>query len=112
MEVPSGRVLWSNAKGFKFVIFSGDMGLLATIAKEIVDVGGSTDSFETVRGLDDITGLTDWTIVPVPVEDVKSAAVLTLGALVVGKALGVHLHHEADIVVKELTRSIPAGPGR
>ncbi|MBE9531537.1 MAG: DUF799 family lipoprotein [Proteobacteria bacterium] len=108
VNVRSGKLMWSNAKGFKFVIFSGDLGLLATIAKELVDSG---ESFETVKGLEDISGLNDWTTVPVPVESIENAAILTLGALVIGKAFGVHLHHESNVMIEELTRNIPAGPG-
>ena len=63
------------------------MGLIVTIGKEITDAGGGFDDFETVKGLEDIGGLNDWTVVPVPVEDFEEAAILTLGALVVGKAL-------------------------
>ncbi len=48
---------------------------------------------------------------PVPVQEVKDAAILTLGALVVGKALGIHLHHEANVMIEELARGLPAGPG-
>ena len=109
VEVKTGRLLWSNAKGIKFVIFSGDVGLIVTIAKELVDSG---ESFETVKGLEDISGLNDWTTVPVPVDDIEDAVVLTLGALVIGKAFGIHLHHEANVMIEELIMNVPAGPGQ
>lgn len=111
VDVDTGRVLWSDGKGVKFVLFSGGVGLLATIGKEVVDAGGGFDDFETVKGLEDISGLTDWIVIPVAVENAGDAAILTLGALVVGKTLGVHLHHEANVMVGELIRSMPPGPG-
>lgn len=111
VDVSSGNVLWSGGKGVKFVLFSGDLGFLATLGKEIVDAGGGFDDFDKIKGLEDIGGLTDWTVVPVPVENAGDAAILTLGALVVGKTLGIHLHHEANVMVQELIRGMPAGPG-
>ncbi len=111
VDVSSGSVLWSGGKGVKFVLFAGDAGFFATLGKEIIDAQGGFDDFETIKGLEDIGGLTDWTVVPVPVDNMKEAAVLTLGALVIGKTLGVHLHHEANVMVEELTRGLPAGPG-
>ncbi len=111
VDASSGSVLWSDGKGVKFVLFSGGAGLLATIGKEIVDAGGGFDDFETIKGLEDIGGLNDWIVIPVEVDGAGDAAILTLGALVVGKTFGIHLHHEANVMVGELIRSLPAGPG-
>ncbi len=112
VDASTGEVLWSNGKGIKFIIVAGDLGLVAGIGKEIVDTTGGFDDLDKIHGLEGIGGLNDWSTVPIVTEKIKDAAILTLGSLVAGKVLGVHLHHEASLMVKEVVRGLPIGPGQ
>ncbi|MEE9542234.1 MAG: GNA1162 family protein [Thermodesulfobacteriota bacterium] len=111
VDTSTGKVLWSRGKGMKFVIVAEDIGIVAAIAKEIIDRGGSND-LDKIHGIEDIDGLTDWSIVPIEAEKVSEAAIWSVGSMVVTKAFGVHLHHEASLMVKAVVRGLPVGPGQ
>jgi len=112
VDTATGKVLWSGAKGIKFIIVAGNAGLIAGIGKELIDSAGGFDDFDKIHGIEDIKGLNDWSTVPVAVEKTRDAAILSVGSMVVTKVLGVHLHYEASLMLNELVRDLPAGPGR
>ncbi|MBI5233642.1 MAG: DUF799 family lipoprotein [Deltaproteobacteria bacterium] len=107
VDAATGEVVWSRGKGVKTVVVGGQTGVGIAVVKEATEAKSKMESFETVPGLDDISGIRDWQILPLPLEKAEYAAILTLGAKVLGKVLGVHLLYESYEVVEDIVATMP-----
>lgn len=108
----TGEVMWARGLGVISAIAGGKVGTGFTIAKELMDAREGLDKYSTIKGLEDIPGLKDWTILrAAQTRQMGDAAAFSLGESIITKALGVHLMLEAGNMLNNITRGFPAGPG-
>ncbi len=107
VDAKTGELLWSGGKGVRTVLALGtDAGALGAVGKTALDLTDDMDEYTVVKGLVEMPGIKEWEIIPVVWDNVEEAAILSLGTMVLGKVMGVHLKVEAAMVVDRTLGSI------
>lgn len=111
VDTRTGVVVWSDGLGVKAAIAGGKAGAGITILQELE--GDGLDEFSSIKGIEDIKGLSDWRLVSViGTRKAGDAAIIALSEKIITTALGVHLKAETDVLLKKVLSGFPAGPGR
>lgn len=113
VDTKTGRTIWAGGLGVKQEISSGGLlGAGVGAARNLQDAREGLDPFKSIKGINEMPGLTEWRSLGREQEkSVSDAAMLSLGEKLVTKALGVHLKHESETLINILFSRFPAGPG-
>lgn len=111
VDVKTGSVLWARGLGVKAAIVGGKVGAGVTILQELGDDG--LDQYSTIKGLEDIKGLSNWHLMhAIGTKKVGDAALMALSEKLITTAFGFHLLAETNVMLNRVMAGFPAGPGR
>ncbi|MBI5810614.1 MAG: DUF799 family lipoprotein, partial [Deltaproteobacteria bacterium] len=113
VDARTGRVIWAGGHGVKSLLTSGGAaGKGVAALKELQDAREGMEPFKSIQGASGIPRLGSWQILSAhEAESVGQAGMLALGEKLVGKALGVHMRIETDVMLNMIFTDFPAGPG-
>ncbi|MBI5827283.1 MAG: DUF799 family lipoprotein [Deltaproteobacteria bacterium] len=113
VDTKTGRTIWAGGLGVKQELSSGGLlGAGVGAARNLQDAREGLDPFKSIKGINEVPGLTEWRLLGREQEkSISDAAMLSLGEKLVTKALGVHLKHESETLINILFSRFPAGPG-
>ncbi len=112
VNTKTGSVMWSRGQGVKNMLVSEGTGEALAVLKELRDEKEGLEDFSLINGIEEIPGLKDWHIMKIiKVKNARDAAIISLGEMVLGKALRIHLKAETKRMMSIIFRNFPAGPG-
>jgi hypothetical protein len=110
VDTKTGQTFWTGGRGVKTVIAGGAAGVGVSVVKEGMDDRFS--AFDAIKGIEEIQGLKDWHIVLAgATKNIEDAAMISLGEMLITKALGVHMWLESKTMMDLVMRDFPSGPG-
>lgn len=110
VDARTGAVVWSRGLVVKVALAGGDVGAGITLLQEIR--GDGLDDFNSIKGLEEINGLSEWHLIAAAeTKKAGDAAIIALSEKLLTTALGVHLKAETNVMLNRVMRGFPAGPG-
>jgi hypothetical protein len=111
VDTKTGQTFWTGGRGVKTVIAGGVAGVGVSVLKEGMD-DDRFSAFDAIKGIEEIQGLKDWHIMLAgATKNIEDAAMISLGEMLITKALGVHMWLESRTMLDLVMKGFPTGPG-
>lgn len=113
VDTKTGQAVWSRGQGVKAELTSGLLGQGLSAVSAVKDNKEGIDQLKgSIQGIETIPMISDWRKIESQQEQsAGNAAMFSLGEKLVGKALGIHMKHESEVMVNIIFQDFPIGPG-